>query len=337
MARFQDEWVARNLSRDAAHRREIAQLQQERRAASAGILPGSALYRVKRLAEAVDVLLTIGEDARIQKRIEQANTRLNEAAALLAQGEQATDTLEEYRQTVMDVATGSGSNPTVTALLKNEVVDSGMTSVTAVLPGDPGYALKEAVQRTIAALPSDVQKPDFKSEVLFDRLAAIKQNVAEGETGAAREQLEAIETIIDPDPNGERSIPREVLADVQLLRERVQTTDDQPLPEMFQKPEREPDQPRHPSRSWMALPMTDQQVTAKVQEIRGRVFVFGEKKSQLNTLKDQLLLLQNYADRGRILRELADVLPSNGLRQRVLGEMRRLNEQVVGEMQGEGE
>ncbi|MDD5026680.1 MAG: DUF5667 domain-containing protein, partial [Candidatus Peribacteraceae bacterium] len=83
---YENRWVMQNLERDAVHRRSIAQMQQERRAARAGILPTSSLYPVKRLAEAMDEFLTLGEEARTQKRLDHADTRLDEAAALIQEG-----------------------------------------------------------------------------------------------------------------------------------------------------------------------------------------------------------------------------------------------------------
>jgi hypothetical protein len=59
---FDEAWVMQNLKRDAVHQREIAQMQQERRAARAGILPTSPLYPVKRVAEKMDVLLTLNPE-----------------------------------------------------------------------------------------------------------------------------------------------------------------------------------------------------------------------------------------------------------------------------------
>lgn len=338
---YQSDWVAGNLAKDAAHRQEIAQLQQERRAASAGILPGTTLYPVKRLAETVDVLLTFDEETKIQKRIQQANTRLNEAAALIAQGQQPTEPLREYKQTIIAVATGSGSNPVVQNLLEKEVLESNVTSLAAALPGDPAYTLKEAVHDTIASLPATVSKPDVTDESVFDQLALLKRQVAQGETEAARDQLKQLTERVSTGTGAIAGESDEFKADLQLLTERVGTgqlaaTESGSLPAMFQRPEREAVLPRHPSRSWMALPMTTQQVTAKAQEIRGRIFVFGTKKAQLSELRDQLRVLEQNPDKGRILRELAKVLPRNGLQQQVLIAIRNLNKAVVDQMTASG-
>src|SRR3989338_7283000 len=120
---YDEPWVAENLRRDAVHRREIAQVQHERRASLAGILPSSSLYSMKRMAETVDVLMTFGEEARTQKKLANANTRLNEAAALLAEGdEEASQPLvAEYQQTLLQLATGFGDGSLVQFMLKQEL------------------------------------------------------------------------------------------------------------------------------------------------------------------------------------------------------------------------
>lgn len=114
-AAAESDWVQRNLSLDAFHQREIAQLQLERRAAAAGIHPTSPLYPVKRIAEQMDVLLTIGSEAKLQKELAYAETRLNEAAAIIverakdesADASDAAVRLAGYRRTLQLVASGA--------------------------------------------------------------------------------------------------------------------------------------------------------------------------------------------------------------------------------------
>ena len=211
------DWTTQNLGRDAVHRREIAQWQRERRDARAGILPTSPLYPVKRVAEAVDLLLTFGEEARTEKKLQVAETRLNEAAALLAGDSSSGATAGDYAKQIQLVASGSqagvelasasGASPLVRILLSeykeavlavasgsSRAADTGVTLVVrreiaesvidlaSALPGDDSYVLKQTVLETGAALPSDiVEVGDVGETVLLDTLALLRQTVARGD------------------------------------------------------------------------------------------------------------------------------------------------------------
>jgi hypothetical protein len=339
-SRFQEPWVAVNLSRDAAHQREIAQLQQERRAANAGILPGSTLYPVKRLAEQVEVLLSFSEEERARKLITQANTRLNEAAALLQHQETtaAQSALQEYKDTLLHVASGSGSNQAVQNLLEKEVVEAGPAAVSAALPGDDAYALKQIVVDTIAALPVEVAKPD-EGEALLDQLAALKRQAEQGDTELAREKLSELSDSLESlNVSGSLTLlSPEVRQEAKAAAEQVAAVVEGPVEGVgltLGVPAKEEILPRHPSH--VVRYLTPEQVVAKAQEIRGRIFVFGTKKAQYDALEDQLSLLNRHPDRGSILRELSKVLPRNGLAQMVLREIRTVQLQVEKQVTASG-
>ncbi|MSR87063.1 hypothetical protein EXS70_02720 [Candidatus Peribacteria bacterium] len=333
---FRDAWVAANLTRDAAHQREIAQLQQERLAASAGILPGTTFYRVKRLAESVDVLFSLSEEERTRKLITQANTRLNEAAALLPEGRPADvqNALQQYKETVLQVASGSGGSEVVQSLLQSEVVDAGSATVGAALPGDPSYALKQAVDDTIASLPGDkMVLPDVGGEALLDELYAVKRQASEGDMELAKQKLsELTESIASLNTTGALSlVSADVRAEAKAVVQQVEAVVDGPTVGTSLSlgvPPKDLIVPEHPARTGFLHPMKPEQVTAKAQEIRGRIFLFSKKKAQYSVLDDQLVLLVRYPDRGSILRELSSVLPRNGLSQRVMREIQLLQKEV---------
>lgn len=190
-AAYENRWVTANLSRDAAHQREIAQMQLERRAASAGYLADSPLYPAKRFAEAVDVLFTLDPDARARKQLTNANTRLNEAAALISRGNEseAAKPLKEYHDAIVALAHGSGSSPAIGSLLQQAVVAQASADTSAALPNDQAYVLKQAVRDTIAALPDTVGKPDTSGDAFLDQLAVVKHQAEAGDIGVAKEKL----------------------------------------------------------------------------------------------------------------------------------------------------
>jgi len=215
---FETDWVTQNLQRDAVHRRSIAQMQQERRAARAGILPTSPLYPVKRIAEKVDVLLTLGEEARTQKLLEHANVRLDEAAALLAEGEVEAMRipLEDYRDSLLAVAAGSGGNLLVQELLAQSLAEQ-TGEVAAVLPDDEAYLIKEAILEASAAVPDGtVSASDVQGILLVDTISALIAKVDEEGTADVeiwhdlQEQLDFID-------DEESSLRPEVRKEAQVL------------------------------------------------------------------------------------------------------------------------
>ncbi|HRH93767.1 MAG TPA: DUF5667 domain-containing protein, partial [Candidatus Peribacteria bacterium] len=156
---FTTPWVSVNLDQDAVHRTEIAQLQQDRREKMAGILPTSFLYPAKRIAEEVDVLFTLNSDAKAEKRVRQADTRLSEAMTLLDNGDddQAAESLTEYRDTLVALASGTGDN--LVQFLVKKQIDELNSSVAVASADNQLAAVQQAVLDVSAALPNADLKP----------------------------------------------------------------------------------------------------------------------------------------------------------------------------------
>jgi hypothetical protein len=175
---YNDAWVKKNLAYDAVHQREIAQIQQERRIAEAGVLPGNPLYPVKRATEAVSLALTFDTESKTKRLFAQANTRLNEAAALLASSDtdsQASILLEEFKDTVVAAASGSDI---AQSIIQRELATAKADNA-AALPGDDAYLFKTAIlETTVAVLPST--EDAVAQELLADRVQAVKRTVQEG-------------------------------------------------------------------------------------------------------------------------------------------------------------
>ena len=173
-AHYEELWARQNLNRDAVHRRSIAQIQRERRAAQAGILPTSILYPAKRIAEKVDVLLTFGEGAKTQKKLEHAGSRLDEAVALLDEGDtiEVQISLEAYRDALHAVATGSG-DALVRALIDQSLAAEA-SEIAAVLPSDDTYPIKQAILEVSASIPNgSVSTADVEGVLVVDTITAL--------------------------------------------------------------------------------------------------------------------------------------------------------------------
>lgn len=327
-SQYDDSWVSQNLRRDAVHRREIAQLQHERRAAMAGILPTSPLYSVKRVAEAVDVLLTFGEEAKTQKRLDQANTRLNEAAALIAEGNSAAALpLQEYKDTVMAMATGSGQGTLVQFLIQQQMKQATV-EVAAALPDDPSYLIKQTVYDTSAALPNGfVNTEDVQGVLLVDTLSSLMRSVEEGDVISAKATFGQLKPYLSVMGTGALSLEREKEAKATLstfavaleaYEDDVGGIDPEFLKEVA---------PYLPKMVVVAEHyLTDQELDILVQQIYNRIFVYKLPRSRWNQLMLEFRSIEGHPDRGSILRKLYRILPENGLARYVPSEFVRAKE-----------
>ena len=159
LSAYDDSWVSQNIGRDAVHRKDIAQQQQERKVARAGILPTSKLYAVKRAAEAVDVMLTFDVRTRVEKQIAYAGVRLDEAAALIEEGavEAVEAPLQEYRRTLVALA-GESTDGTEAQFLLQKAVSQDSAEIAAVSVGDNNYLLKRTVLEAYSSFRDRTEK-----------------------------------------------------------------------------------------------------------------------------------------------------------------------------------
>jgi hypothetical protein len=306
--------VKGNLTLDAVHREEIAELQRERLAERARVLPTSTLYPVKRAVEAVDLFLTVGEEAKIQKKLQYADTRLTEAAALLAEGQTGAVAipLEEYRSTLVALATGSGDATLAQFLLKQAVAQNA-GDVSAALPGDEGYILKKVVLETSSELSdSVVPGEDVQGGLLLDALAVLTQTIESGNLQGLPEmwaelqpQIQILKsqgaTALKPEVRREASAALEMLAlSLKKQEELGQTQKVDPilLGEIAAY---------LPEEEIPVLSESDLQVI--VAGIKQRIFVYHLAQSRLNQFSQELRALDGNPDQGRVLRRLYFALP----------------------------
>ncbi|PIQ75796.1 hypothetical protein COU78_00295 [Candidatus Peregrinibacteria bacterium CG10_big_fil_rev_8_21_14_0_10_49_24] len=335
---YDADWPSQNLARDAVHRREIAQLQQERRASVAGILPTSKLYPVKRVAEAMDVLLTFDEDARMQKRIAHANTRLNEAAALLSE-DQVTDAaapLAEYTQVLLAMA-GDFETGTLQYFLLQQSLAEATSDMAAALPDDEFYLLKKAVLEASVAIDGVVSAEDVQGMLIMDTLAALIYAVSEGDVANVQKtwielqphlaMLEQEEITLQEDMH------KEILALLGRFAEAVQSRESQVAsidPELTDQ-----------LKAYLPVDhaetvsvMSDEELTILVQGIRDRIFTYHMTRSRLNQFAAEVRAMEGHPEQGRILRRLYVVLPDGPelFPDRIRKEITRVRWQREGDM-----
>lgn len=309
---YQYTWADQNLQRDAVHRHDIAQMQHERRIAQAGFLPNSPWYPVKRFAELMDVMLTINSDSRVQKKLQLAETRLNEAAALLYEGEEAQAPLEEYSRMLESIVRGESDDSLVEFLVQRAIAET-TAKTTAALPGDESYAIKKTVLETSANLSSSTTKnADAKGTLLLDGLAAMVRSVDSGRTDMVRRvwldlspyiaALEDEDSTLDPSTNKEARVLLSFLASsLQTASSRGASIDPELLDDLaaYMPPPQEPTQ----------VALSEEQIMHIVYSIKDNIFTYDMTQSRVNQLTAELRALEGHPDLGRILRRLAIELP----------------------------
>jgi len=327
-AEFTDTWVTQNLKRDAVHQREVSQLQQERRAAEAGILPGNPLYTMKRVAERVDVLFTLDHESRVQKKLDQASARLNEAAAVVAGGHSGTTLLAEYTQALLEVS-GTGSDSVTQFLVRQEVAEN-TAEFAAALPDDEHYVLKRAVLEASALLPGEmVDQADVQGVILVDALDVLQTAIESGDTKQAEESYAVIEPyLLTMEDAGDLKpdIRKEVLSLLSSAAEKIQESGTGAETELAVELSPFLPVPQKPAH----VPMTESQIMTLIEQIVERIFLYDQPRSRWNQLQHELAQLEGHPDEGTILRHLYHALPENGLAKYVRTAIQELREERSG-------
>lgn len=309
---YQYSWADQNLMRDAVHRHDIAQMQHERRIAQAGILPTSRFYAVKRFAELMDVWLTFDQEARVEKQLQVAETRLNEAAALIYNGDEADVVLGEYRETLQAIA-GGEHNGSLAEFLVQRAIAGSTAQMTAALPGDESYAIKKMVLETSAELAdgSNLQE-NAQGTLLIDGLAAMMRSADEGRIDMVQSvwsdlhpyllTLEDENLSLDPAMYKEAKMLLTFLASsLHVARKRGASID----PELLDDIAMYLPAPKDTS----VVSLSEEEVMHIVMTIREKIFVYDMTKSRINQFIADIKALDGHPDQGRILRRLAVALP----------------------------
>lgn len=303
---FDSAWTQDNFEKDTIHRHEMAKLQQDRRASAAGILPTSpVLYAAKRITEKVNVLLSFSEEERAQKLLDQANTRLNEAAAMMQQGDAGADVpLQEFKQTVLEVASGSGGSALVTSLAAEQMAETA-ADVSAALPDDASYALKAAVKEASAQLPVAQATPvEVASTKFMNELGAIRTQIEKGNLTDARDSFAKLQDSIDASTEQD---PLSTLSDE--LRKEAEVS----LKNLSMTLGSSSSSESSDTTEFADKVLTDDQLDAFVRRIVQRINIYEQPRSQFNQLMLEMQGLKNHPQRVSILRRLLHAVPTDEL------------------------
>lgn len=335
---YQYTWANQNLMRDAVHRHDIAQMQHERRIAQAGILPTSRFYAVKRFAELMDVWLTFDQEARVSKKLQGAETRLNEAAALIYNGDEANIVLEEYRDTLQALASGEHHGSLAEFLVQRAIAGS-TAKMTAALPGDESYAIKKMVLETSAKISGgSAQQESAQGTLLLDGLAVMMRSAEEGRIDLVQSvwsdlhpyvlAIESTDTALDPAMYKEAKMLLTFLASsLHIASNRGASVD----PELLDDIAMYLPAPRDTT----DVSLSEEEVMHIVMTIKEKIFIYDMTQPRINQFIAEIKSLNGHPDQGRILRRLAFSLPDGpeSFPQRVYKEIVKLRwENAAGEV-----
>ncbi len=311
---FTDDRVVKNLDQDAVHRHEISILQENRRQKLVGILPTSFLYPAKRLAEHVDVFFTLTQDGRTEKRIARANTRLNEAVALMKAGQphEAAAPLSEYRDSLIAMA-GDTQDNLVKHLLRRQIADASVTLGSTDSASANIDLLKSALAEVGTAVPdAHLDAKDIEGYVLVDRLAQINQQLAnsrdlQGAVSAYAAIRPYIKSLLADGSGVHPLLQKEatslLVTTSTLLQEVQKTNQDSVLIALATDIA-----PYLPSEA-EDVRISEAELNARVQSMYARIFIFRAPLSRYNQLQVEMAGLKGDPNHGTLLRRLKAALP----------------------------
>jgi len=323
-----EEWVRENLARDASHRIEIVEKRHHDAETVAGILPDSAFYLLKIASENIDLGLTIGSKARQEKRLQHAATRMNEAVALLKAGkkEEAKLPLEAYKEAIRSLA--SVSEDEAKALLAETIVLS-TSAVSDALPHSDLFIAKEAALETAAETnTAEIAVTDVDLYLLSDALLEIESLVTQGritEANIAWNGIEgAVASVIDNQRLGEmiiekdslkatKTILRSIALSLTQAEEIVQGKQADLLATLRTRIEHL--SPLPTPISVASIPqltgpcMTLQDITRQTNQFLAAVFTYQTSRAQRNAVLQQIALLPDCPESGRVLSKVMNKVP----------------------------
>lgn len=337
---FISPWATENLKQDAVHREEIAELQAERQAQGAGILPTSFLYPAKRFAEKVDVLFTLTQDGRTEKRIAQANTRLHEALALLKTGAnaEANASLSEYKDSLIQMAEGEEDN-LVKYLLRKQIASASISlSGEQQNPVASVELLKQAVSDVSSAIPdADLKPKDVEGYILVNTLADINHTLStKNDTASAAKTYAEIrpylQSLLDEKNGSDPLLQKEaksLLVSTSILAKKANATGQDSIlsaleSDIAQYVPQEQEQEQ--------IIVSEEQLNARVSAMLSRIFIFRAHQSRYNQLLAEMNALKGDPNQGTLLRRLKSGLPV-ALGEYVNGEIKTLGGELKGRTQ----
>lgn len=226
------DWVASNIEKDKAYKKEVEKEDIEASKAEAGLTPENPFYTAKIINESTKLLLTIDAEDNAKLKIDIAITRLNEATVYINsdKSRDADFLLKEFNTLIQEVSDAIRSSDEVKQYFENALAEE-VKDLTVILPDSPLYKVKEAVREVkIITATNDQEKKGVLLEEAEDKLIEAKelikdekQDIAEITLIEVREEVIDI-TCDDVDSEEEKVIEEhvEVLSAAKILIEVVE-------------------------------------------------------------------------------------------------------------------
>jgi len=286
----------------------------------------------------MDLWMTFGQEESLKKQLQVAENRLNEAAALIYNGDEAGIVLEEYRDTLQAIAGGEHHGSLAEFLVQRALVESA-AQMSAALPGDESYVIKKMVLETSAELSDGLaRQEDAQGTLLIDGLAVMMRSADEGRIDLVQSvwsdlhpyvlTLENEELSLDPAIYKEAKMLLSFLASsLHIANKRGASVDPELLDDIamyLPAPKDTTD-----------VSLSEEEVMHIVMTIKEKIFVYHMTQSRINQFIAEIKALNGHPDQGRILRRLALNLPDGpeSFPQRVYKEIVKLRwEYAAGEV-----
>jgi hypothetical protein len=186
---MEDIWWDFNLAYGKIHARSVEEKYKNEAIDRAIILPGNPLYVFKTFRETVVEVLAFSQEAKEEVASKHAENRLDEAQALIEQGdvEGATEVLEVYQDTVEDVLEDSDNEELLAHL---DEVQKEMMSKQDLDEGE--QLLSDSVTETTVAISSDpAEKNEIRMLSASQKLHMVGDLIEEGNYDGALANLSA--------------------------------------------------------------------------------------------------------------------------------------------------
>ncbi|MFC1810307.1 DUF5667 domain-containing protein [Patescibacteria group bacterium] len=194
------DWVASNIEKDKAYKKEVEEEDIEASKNEAGLTSENPFYTAKKINESTKLLLTTDTEDNAKLKIDIAITRLNEATVYINsdKSRDADLLLKEFNALVQEVSDAIRSSDEVKQYFENALAEE-VKDLTVVMPDSSLYIVKEAVREAkIITATNDQEKKGVLLDEAEDKLIEAKELIKDEKQDIAEITLiEVQEEVID--------------------------------------------------------------------------------------------------------------------------------------------
>lgn len=194
------DWVASNIEKDKAYKKEVEEEDIEASKTEAGLTSENPFYTAKIINESTKLLLTTDAEDNAKLKIDIAITRLNEATVYINsdKSSDADALLKEFSTLVQEVSDTIRSSDEVKEYFENALAEE-VKDLTVVMPDSPLYIVKEVVREAkVTTAIDDQEMKGVLLEEAEDKLIEAKELIKDEKQDIAEITLiEVQQEVID--------------------------------------------------------------------------------------------------------------------------------------------